>query len=144
MDTRLALGESYRSVHEFAALLREQAAELLQPDLGRSGLTEGVRIAELAKHYSVPVVPHVSVALGPQLAAAIHYAAACDCPLLEYNPQVLAMANRFLAGPLALERAAYHVPSASGLGVEVLEEKLRGELAPAETRQVPVGPPPAG
>ena len=134
-STPLAVGESYRTVHEILPFLREAAASVIQPDLGRSGITEGLRIAELAARYSVPVVPHVSIALGPQIAAAIHYAAACDnCDLAEYNPHVLEMANRFLVEPLRLDGAAYRVPTAPGLGVEVLEKKLRAELLPSGRR----------
>jgi galactonate dehydratase len=48
--TNLALGESYRTVHEILPFLRDEAAAgILQPDLGRSGITEGLRIAELAR-----------------------------------------------------------------------------------------------
>jgi galactonate dehydratase len=131
ISTPLAIGESYRTVHEILPFLRE-AARVVQPDLGRSGITEGLRIAELAARYSASVVPHVSIALGPQIAAAIHYAAACDnCDLAEYNPHVLDIANRFLAEPLSLDGAAYQVPTAPGVGVEILEEKLRAELLPS-------------
>jgi galactonate dehydratase len=74
----------------------------------------------------------VSIALGPQIAAAIHYAAACDnWDLAEYNPLVFEIANRFLAEPLSLDGEAYRVPAAAGLGVEVLEEKLRAQLLPS-------------
>ena len=47
------------------------------------------------------MVPHLSIAMGPQIAAAIHFAAAvANCDLLEFNPNVLNVANRFLAEPL--------------------------------------------
>ena len=132
ISTPLAIGESYRTVHEMLPFLRE-AARVVQPDLGRTGITEGLRIAELAARYSATVVPHISIALGPQIAAAIHYAAASEnCDLAEYNPHVLDIANRFLAEPISLDGAAYKVPTAPGLGVEILEEKLRAELLPSK------------
>jgi D-galactarolactone cycloisomerase len=126
--TPVALGESYRTCHELAPFFRERALAIVQPDLGRCGLTEGLRIAALAREHGVPVVPHVSIAMGPQIAAAVHFAAALpECTLLEYNPGVFEVANRFLAVRLEMAGAGYAVPPGPGLGAEVLEGRLREE-----------------
>lgn len=115
--TPIALGESYRTHFELAPFLREGAVGILQPDLGRCGITEGMRLAA----YPLPVVPHISIAMGPQIAAALHYAAALDnCSLAEYNPQVFTVANRFLRQPLEIDGSQYVVPEGPGLGIEVL------------------------
>lgn len=122
IDTPVAVGESYRTRYEIAPFVREKGVEVLQPDLGRCGITEGLRMAAMAQ---VPVVPHVSIAMGPQVAAALHFASAVpQCALVEYNPQVLAVANRFLREPIAMEHAAYRIPDAPGLGVELHEDLL--------------------
>jgi galactonate dehydratase len=64
--------------------------------------------------------------MGPQIAAAIHLAAALgDCPMLEFNPSVFAVANRFLTSPLLMDGAAYALPSGPGLGSGILEDELR-------------------
>jgi galactonate dehydratase len=56
--------------------------------------------------------------MGPQIAAAVHFAAAIeDCPMLEYNPNVFEIANRHLSIPLTLEEGHYIVPDRPGLGV---------------------------
>lgn len=108
----LALGESYRTRREMAWFLDEGLVKYVQPDLGRSGITETLRIAKAG----IPVVPHVSVALGPQIAAALHTAAALS-PLCEFNPTVLAVANQHLREPLQREGAYYHLPAGPGLGI---------------------------
>jgi galactonate dehydratase len=114
ITTPIALGESYRTVAElkpFATL-----ASILQPDLGRSGLTESLRIASA---YQREIIPHVSIAMGPQIAAAVHFAAVADrCALCEFNPSVLEMANRFLREPIRMEDGHYLVPAGPGLGIE--------------------------
>jgi len=126
IKTPLAIGESYRTHYELAPFFRARALRIVQPDLGRCGITEGLRIAQMARAHGALVVPHVSIALGPQIAAAIHYAAALDiCPLLEFNPSVFAAANQFLETPLELEAAHYVVPWAPGLGAEVREAEIR-------------------
>jgi galactonate dehydratase len=74
---------------------------------------------KIAKAFAGPVVPHLSIAMGPQVAAAIHVAAAAaNCGLCEYNPNVLATANAFLTELVQCEGGRYAVPSAPGLGIE--------------------------
>jgi D-galactarolactone cycloisomerase len=123
--TPIAIGESYRTRFEIAPFFREGAVGVLQPDLGRCGITEALRLAALAGSHGVPLAPHISIAFGPQIAAALHFAAATpNCDLAEYNPRVLAVANRFLRDPLKLDGPAYSVPSAPGLGIEIDESLL--------------------
>ena len=120
LRTPIALGESYRTCAELRPFL--DLTTYLQPDLGRSGITESLRIAGLGR----AIVPHVSVALGPQIAAAVHFAAAVpNCSLCEYNPRVLEVANRFLREPLLLSGAEWVVPSGAGLGVEIDDAAVR-------------------
>jgi D-galactarolactone cycloisomerase len=119
--TPIALGESYRTTYELAAFFRGGAMRYVQPDLGRAGLTESIRIAREAARHGMAIVPHVSIAFGPQIAAAIHFAAATpNCNLCEYNPQILRVANRFLREPLQIEGATYLVPDRPGLGVDMI------------------------
>ncbi|NCA12102.1 mandelate racemase/muconate lactonizing enzyme family protein [bacterium] len=114
ITTPIALGESYRTLAELAPFL--PIATILQPDLGRVGITGFMNIA---RAFPGTVVPHLSIAMGPQVAAAIHVAAAVStCDLCEFNPNVLATANAFLAEPLRCEGGRYAVPSAPGLGIE--------------------------
>lgn len=119
IQTPLALGESYRTHYEMAPFFTEGALRFVQPDLGRSGITEGLRIARMAADYGIQVVPHISIAMGPQIAAAIHFAAALpNCDLLEYNPSVFEIANRYLMEPLECQQGSYLVPQGPGLGSE--------------------------
>jgi len=118
--TPLAIGESYRSTWEMRPFFRERALGVYQPDLGRCGITEGLRLARMASEHGVAVVPHLSIAMGPQIAAALHFATAVsNCELAEFNPQVLEMANRFLREPLVMDGAAYRIPDRSGLGIDL-------------------------
>jgi D-galactarolactone cycloisomerase len=113
ITTPLAVGESYRTLREMQPFFK--IAKTLQPDLGRCGITGTLAIARAS---GGSIVPHVSIAMGPQIAAAIHVAAALEnCPLCEFNPNVLATANSFLAQPIVREGAAYRVPTEPGLGI---------------------------
>ena len=84
-----------------------------------------MRLAALAAERGIAVVPHVSIAMGPQIAAALHFAAAApSCNLVEYNPKVFSVANQYLEKPIELDGAAYRLPSGPGLGADVLVENL--------------------
>lgn len=114
LRTPLALGESYRSLRELRPFLG--SVGVVQPDLGRCGLTGSLQIAAA---FAGEIVPHLSIALGPQIAAALHFAAAArNCSLCEYNPHVLDTANAFLAEPLVCAEGHYRTPQAPGLGIE--------------------------
>jgi D-galactarolactone cycloisomerase len=125
IQTPLAVGESYRTLQEFRPFLN--IAKILQPDLGRCGITGSMRIAEA---FSGEVIPHLSIAMGPQIAAALHFAAAASrCTLCEFNPNVLHTANAFLRNPLQRDGSHYQIPQAPGLGIawnERFESLLAG------------------
>ena len=120
--TPIALGESYRTSFELSPFFEAQAMSYVQPDLGRTGITEALAIAERSRQLGLKIVPHVSIAMGPQIAAAIHFASATpNCPLLEYNPAVLATANSFLTQPLRIIDGHYQLPSGVGLGIDLTD-----------------------
>lgn len=123
LRTPLALGESYRTLRELRPFL--PLIGVLQPDLGRCGITGSLR---LAAAFPGEIVPHLSIAMGPQIAAALHFAAAtANCPLCEFNPHVFDSANAFLRSPLTRRGGEYHVSQAPGLGVD-WNDRFRGQF----------------
>jgi D-galactarolactone cycloisomerase len=123
---RIALGESYRTRFEVLPFFERGAVGVLQPDLGRSGITEARKLAVLADTHHVPIAPHVSIGLGPQVAAAIHLAAATpNLLLLECNPEVFELSTRLAHGALDWSVAGVPAPHEPGLGVHVDEEAVR-------------------
>lgn len=119
IETPVAVGESYRTCWELRPFLQRRIARYIQPDLGRCGITESRNIARLADQHDARVVPHLSIAFPPQAAAAIHFAAATNCILAEYNPRVLEAVNRFTSAPLEVVEGAWLVPQGAGLGIDI-------------------------
>jgi D-galactarolactone cycloisomerase len=114
ITTPIAVGESYRTLREMEPFFG--IAKVLQPDLGRCGITGTLAIA---RAFPGEIIPHVSIAMGPQIAAALHVAAALEnSPLCEFNPSVLSTANSFLAEPIVRVGPHYHMPLRPGLGIE--------------------------
>jgi len=122
----IAHGETERSRYQFRPWLVQKAADILQPDVGRAGISELVKIAAMAEAFNVKMAPHLSVGLGVCIAASIHAAAAIpNLHLLEYQPPVFEIANLLLKSPLICEEGHYAVPRSAGLGVELDEDGLR-------------------
>jgi galactonate dehydratase len=106
-------------------LVEEFAAHILQPDLGRCGITTTRFITQLCASRNLGFAPHVSISLGPQLAAALHVSAVAPTLIrAESNPDVLAVARKFSNIAVVREFAEFQIPAGAGLGIEVFEEKL--------------------
>ncbi len=81
----LATGEHHQGVEELAPLMEARAVSVIQPDLAMmGGITECLRVAQIAEHYSLAVSPHFLPALFIHVAAAAPAVAWMeDFPLLE-------------------------------------------------------------
>ncbi len=122
----VAIGETERTRYQFRPWLMQKAADILQPDVGRAGISEVVKIASMAEAFNVLMAPHLSVGLGICIAATLHTAAAIpNLYLLEYQPPVFEIANTLLKAPLVCSGGSYELPQGAGLGVELDEKRLQ-------------------
>ena len=114
----IAIGECYRTRFELLPFFEARALDIVQPDVGRTGITEGRKIASMADAFHVAIAPHISIGLGPQIAAALHLnAATTNLRVIESNPLVYEVANRFLDEPIDFTASDVSVPSGPGLGI---------------------------
>lgn len=126
----IAIGETERTRYQFKPWLLRRAADVLQPDVGRTGITELHKIASMAEAFNVPVAPHLSVGLGPCIAASIQLAASIpNLYLLEYQPPVFELAGSLLEEPLTCTAGHYAIPDGPGLGIAVDERKVAAAQA---------------
>ncbi|MEV0159842.1 mandelate racemase/muconate lactonizing enzyme family protein [Nonomuraea fuscirosea] len=124
----IAVGETLRNRYEFAHWLSRRALGLAQPDVGRTGITELMSIAELAAAHHVPVAPHHSTGLGVALAAGLHVSAALgNLACFEYQPTTCEVAGTILTAPLPGGAGGFPLPAGPGLGVEVDITTLKEE-----------------
>lgn len=127
VDIPVALGESDRTHWQFKEMFDKQSCDIAQPDIGRCGITEMMRIADLAELYGRPVAPHLSVGQAGCIAATLH----CDAAMYnfygmqEYQPSVAPVANEFLTRPIVCENGYLRLPEGPGLGIEFDEDKIR-------------------
>ncbi|MFE9656969.1 mandelate racemase/muconate lactonizing enzyme family protein [Micromonospora sp. NPDC006431] len=120
VDLPVALGESLRHRWEFQPFVAARAVGLLQPDIGRTGITEGLAIAQYAETHHLGVAPHHSAGLGLALAAGLHVAAACaNLVAFEWHPTLFDTVNHILTVPIEVTPTAIPLPVGPGLGVSV-------------------------
>ena len=115
-------GEQFTTLEQFRPYLERKAYDIVQPDMGWCGLSEGLRIAQYAERFGVRVMPH-SWHNGLMLMANAHYVAAlprpymCEICMIQ-GPLLMGMlkaAPTILAGVLELA----DVP---GLGVDLADD----------------------
>lgn len=120
----VATGERLTTRAEFAPVLRQGAAAILQPALGRAGgIWEARKIAAMAEVYDAQMAPHLYA--GPvEWAANIHLAATIP-NLLMCETIETPFHDRLITGTLRVEDGFVAPPEAPGLGIEVDEALAR-------------------
>ena len=122
----IAAGERLATKYEFARLLEEGAAAILQPNLGRvGGILEAKKIASLAEARHALIAPHLYC--GPVVGAA-NIQVAASSPnflILEGIERWQGFHAQILAKPLRWESGYLIPPAEPGLGVELDEEVAR-------------------
>ena len=125
LDVPVALGESLRTTHDFKLRLQRDAFDIAQPDINRTGLTEGMRIAELVDTYGRPVAPHIGGSLSIAMVATWHLSSALPNVLIqEHQPERFAASNEYLQSGIEIDSGRLPVPDGPGLGIDVAESAL--------------------
>ena len=122
----IATGERLTTVTEFAAVLQAGAAQILQPNLGRSGgILQGKKIASLAEVYQASLAPHCYC--GPVVAAANIALAACspNFLILESIGTFDGFHAELLETPIRWEEGMVIPSKEPGLGVTLNEDVAR-------------------
>jgi L-alanine-DL-glutamate epimerase-like enolase superfamily enzyme len=115
-------GEQYTTLEQFRPYLEKRAYGIVQPDAGWCGITEAMRIAEMADRYGIHLCPH-SWHNGLMGMANAHLVAALP------TPRVLELC--MIQGPLqwgifdalpTIDDGYLHLPARGGLGVELADD----------------------
>ena len=111
VDVPVAVGEPFRTAEQFEKWLAAGAMSVTQPDIPRTGITEGRRVAELADRQGVPIAPHLGGSFGIGMVATWHLSAA---------------SQDFLEG-VTVEDGEAVLPDGPGLGVSI-DRNMLNEL----------------
>ena len=119
----IATGERLATKYEFARVLRQQAASILQMALGRvGGILEAKKIAGMAEAHYAQIAPHLYC--GPIEGAANIQISACtpNFLILESIQTWGGFHARILKQPIRWEEGYVIPPTGPGLGVELDED----------------------
>ena len=121
----IATGEALYAKFQFNDLLRQQAADIIQPDVCVcGGLMEMKKIAAIAEGHDVVVAPHNP--MGP-LAGAINLHFAASTPnflILEYRAHDKGRWRELVKNPWTPVDGHLEIPDTPGWGLEVDEDAL--------------------
>lgn len=110
VDVPIAQGENLYNETQFKQLLARDAADFLQPDVGRvGGISAWVSVAHAASLWNVPVSPHYLEPIHVHLAAAFE-----NVPYVEHHSTVL---DGVLESPPALSDGEFRPPDEPGHGM---------------------------
>lgn len=119
VDMPITGGEQYTTLEQFRPYLEKKAYGIVQPDAGWAGITEVMRIAEMADRYGIHLCPH-SWHNGLMAVESAHLVAALPKPhVLELCMIQGPLQWGVLKQPPAIEQGYLVLPDRPGLGVEV-------------------------
>lgn len=127
VDMPITGGEVFTTVAQFRPYLDSKAYDIVQPDAALCGLTEAMRIAEVANRYGALTAPH-SWHNGLMAMLHAHYVAALPQPLMLEVCRIQGPLQwAILAEKPVIEDGYLILPDKPGLGVELaadLEERF--------------------
>lgn len=125
VDTPIALGEHHNSEREFLELLKGDAGDVYQPDVRACGISECMKIANLANAWGFPVALHC-------FGSAIKYAATLqmlgsisNACFLEWNMNHCPLKTDIVEDPIVVDNGMVSIPDRPGLGVVLREDEIQ-------------------
>lgn len=130
LDMPVAGGETECTRWQFDTRLRAGAFDVILPDVCRAGgISEGRKIADVARLHNVRWAAHVSMGSPVHVAAAAHLAAASPNFLVfEFPSTPNPIGDNLLLSPLHPEGGFLRVPDGPGLGIEFDETQLAAHI----------------
>lgn len=114
----IAAGEEWRTLWDARARVDRGACQIVQPEMGHTGVTEFMRMGGHAKERGLEVIPHATIGSGIFLAASLQASVALGVEAHEFQHSLFGAFRHFTGEVLACEAGVYRVADAPGIGVE--------------------------
>ncbi|MDA3960115.1 MAG: mandelate racemase/muconate lactonizing enzyme family protein [Planctomycetota bacterium] len=133
----VGIGEELRTVFEFRPRFLAGCMDVIQPEMGRTGISSFMEICTLARAFHARVAPHASIGIGLFQAASLHASAVLPHLWLhEYQHSIFDRNLRFLSGDMSCDAGSFSVPTGPGLGVAPKDEVFNYLLSTEEAAHV--------
>jgi galactonate dehydratase len=124
--TSVALGEEWRTAYEYRPRFVRRCMDIVQPEMGHTGVTEFMKIGRMAEAFHCKVIPHASIGIGIFQAASLHAAAALpNVPYHEYQHSIFDKNLRYVTGDMRCSAGFFELPTGIGHGVAPADEVWR-------------------
>ena len=121
----VCVGERLHSRFMLRAVLEQQAADIVMPDITRcGGISEMRKMASLAETFNVPIAPHNPNGPISTIASAHTMATVPNFFRQEFMINDVPWRDTCLSHPLPVENGFFVLPDRPGLGFEISEEEL--------------------
>ena len=125
VQTNVAIGEELRTPYQYRPRFTNRCMNIIQPEMGRTGISYFWEICQMAKTFHVQVMPHASIGIGIFQAASLHVAAtALTSVAHEYQHSIFDKNLKYITGNMRCEEGYFYVPDGPGLGVKPTNELL--------------------
>ena len=125
LDMSVAIGEWTRTRYELREVFERRACDITMPDIARTGLTEGKRIASLADTYNIPVTPHIGGGGILSIAATVQFSATIpNFLIMEHSPEAYESKGQITTRKPIIEDGAFVIDDMPGLGIVIDTEAL--------------------
>lgn len=111
----LALGEEWRT--EWDYIPRAEAAKIVQPEMGHTGITQFLRIAGRARDKGATVIPHATIGLGIFMSASLRASLAAGAEAHEFQHTIYGRNAALLDGAAKVGNGAFEIPDTPGHGI---------------------------
>ena len=126
----VAAGEEWRNLHEAKLRLSRAPLAYVQPEMAHTGVSQFMKIAELAQSRGAGVIPHATIGVGVFMAASLHASATlANCPYHEYQHSVFDRNLAHVDTTMRCGSGYYGLPDGPGLGTVPLESLMRFRMA---------------
>ncbi len=121
----VGIGEELRTPFEFRPRFEAACMDVIQPEMGRTGITNFMDICRMARAWNCEVMPHASIGIGIFQAASLHATAALpNATLHEYQHSIFDKNLHLVTGDMRCDNGEFTLPSGPGLGVAPTDEAL--------------------
>jgi galactonate dehydratase len=115
--TSMALGEEWRTAYEYWPRFIRRCMDIIQPEMGHTGVTEFMKIGRMAEAFHCKVIPHASIGIGVFQAASLHATAALPNAIgHEYQHSIFDKNLRFVVTDMRCAAGEFHLPTGPGHG----------------------------
>lgn len=123
VDTAVGIGEELRTVYEYRPKFEQACMHVIQPEMGRTGLTSFWNICQMGIAFNHTIMPHASIGIGIFQAASLQASAALQhVDYHEYQHSIFDKNLQYVKTTMACADGYYTIPDEPGLGIEPTEE----------------------